>query len=60
MSKHPSEYTSADVYELEAQLLKLAADLGGEQGALIREGAGVLLNQTVRLAQVGLCLRVRG
>ena len=59
MSKHPSKYTSTDVYELHAQLLKLAAELGGGQGALVREGAGVLLNQTTRLAQVGLCLQVK-
>lgn len=60
MSKRASQYTPTDVYELEARLLRLACELSGEQADLVREGAGVLLNQAVRLAQIRLTLEVKG
>lgn len=59
MNKHPSQYTPYDIYDLETRLLKLAAETGGEKGELIREGASLLLNQAIRIAQIRLALEVR-
>lgn len=57
MDKHPTKYTSADVFELSDRLMFAASSCGDEKlKELLREGGKVLLNRETLIAQIRIMI----